>query len=127
VANEEVVALQRLSPSLVIFHAGSFPREYWWQPFHPPPASLPVVALGWNNQNPQVQRFLTDTGRQPLLRALCTSPAILIVAERSSLDVVTEYLNEHFDTPVKWTQVYAGTFPAWRCSTLNQPESATAH
>ena len=116
VADGEVAALQRLSPSLVIFHAGSFPREYWWQPFHPPPASLPVVALGWNNQNPQVQRFLTDTGRQPLLRALCTSPAIVIVAERSSLDVVTEYLKEHFNTPVGWTQVYTGTFDAWRCS-----------
>ena len=119
-ANEEVVALQRLSPSLVIFHAGSFPREYWWRPFHPPPPALPVVALGWNNQNPQVQRFLTDTGRQPLLHALCTSPAILIVTERSSLDAVTEYLKEHFDTSVRWTQVYAGTFRAWRCSTLNQ-------
>jgi hypothetical protein len=122
-ANQEIVALQRLSPSLIIFHAGSFPREYWWRPFHRPPAALPVLALGFNNQNPQVQRFLTDTGRQPLLRALCASPAIFIVAERSSLEAVTEYMNEHFDTSVRWTQVYSGTFPAWRCSTLNHPES----
>ena len=123
VINQEIVALQRLSPSLLVFHAGSFPREYWWKPFHPPPGALPVLALGFNNQNPQVQRFLTDTGRQPLLRALCTSPAIFIVAERSSLDAVTQYLNEHFDTPVVWTRVYEGTFPAWRCSMVNHPES----
>jgi hypothetical protein len=123
VANEEVVALQRLSPSLVIFHSSTFPREYWWRPFHPPPAELPAVALGWNNQNPQVQRFLTDTGRQPLLRALCTAPSILVVAESRTLDVVTRYLSEHFDTSVRWTQVYAGSFPAWRCSTHNHLQS----
>jgi len=123
VADGEVVALQRLSPSLVIFHSAAFPREFWWRPFHRPPAGLPAVTLGWNNQNPQVQRFLTDTGRQPLLRALCTAPSIFIVAERRPLDAVTIYLREHFDMSVKWTQVYAGSFLAWRCSTLDHPQS----
>jgi hypothetical protein len=74
------------------------------------------VGLGWNNQNPQVQRFLSDTGRQPLLRALCTSPSILFVADEVSLDLVTRYVKEHFDNSVEWTQAYAGTFSAWRCS-----------
>jgi hypothetical protein len=70
----EVAELQRLSPSLVIFYGSRFPREYWWRPFHHPPVELAAVALGWNNLNPQLQHFLDDTGRQPLLRALCTDP-----------------------------------------------------
>jgi hypothetical protein len=122
-ANEEVVGLQRLSPSLVIMYGSRFPRELWWRPFHRPPAALPAVALGWNNQNPQLQRFLTETGRQPLLRALCTDPSILIVAERYALDLVTEYLREHYNTPVRWAQVYEGSFPAWRCLTVNHEQS----
>lgn len=115
VVGVEAAALQRLSPSLVV-HSGRFPREFWWRPFHAQDAELPAVGLGWNNQNPQVQRFLSDTGRQPLLRALCTSPSILFVADEVSLDLVTRYVKEHFDNSVEWTQVYAGTFSAWRCS-----------
>jgi hypothetical protein len=114
----EVAALQRLSPSLVI-HSGRFPREFWWRPFHRQDADIPAVGLGWNNQNPQVQRFLSDTGRQPLLRALCHSPSMFLVIEEPSLDLVRQYVQEHFDTTVDWTQVYAGTFPAWRCSAAN--------
>jgi hypothetical protein len=81
------------------------------------------VALGWNNQNPQVQQFLSETGRQPLLRALCTSPSVLLVVEEPSLDLVTHYVKEHFGTSVAWTQVYAGTFPVWRCSAVAAPTS----
>ncbi len=116
----ELRMVQRLSPSLVIFYGSRFPREHWWRPFHRPPAvELPSVTLGWNNQNPQVQHFLADTGRQPLLRALCRDPSILIVADRDPLDLVTTYMHEHFDTAVHWTQVYEGSFPAWRCSAIN--------
>src|SRR5262249_6725348 len=46
---------------------------------------------------------------------LCTDPSILIVADRDPLDLVATYMNEHFDTAVTWTQVYDGSFPAWRC------------
>jgi hypothetical protein len=119
----EVAQLQRLSPSLVIFYGSRFPREYWWRPFHHSPVELPAVALGWNNQNPQLHHFLSATGRQPLLRALCTDPSILIVADRDPLDLVTTYMDEHFNTAVKWTQVYDGSFPAWRCSAIKGQSS----
>jgi hypothetical protein len=115
----EVAELQRLSPSLVIFYGSRFPREYWWRPFHHPPVGPPAVALGWNNQNPQLQRFLTATGRQPLLRALCTDSSIFVVADRDPLDVVTTYMHEHFNAAIHWTQVYSGSFPAWRCSVID--------
>ena len=115
----EVAQLQRLSPSLVIFYGSRFPREYWWRPFHRPPVELPAVALGWNNQNPQLHHYLSTTGREPLLRTLCTDPSILIVADRDPLDLVATYMNEHFNTAVTWTQVYDGSFPAWRCSPIN--------
>ena len=119
----EISTLRRLSPSLVIFYGSSFPREYWWRPFRPAPAGVPSVTLGWNNQNPQVQRYLADTGRQPLFRALCSDPSIFIVADRGSLDLVTQYMQEHFDTPVAWTQVYEGSFLAWRCSAVARSET----
>jgi len=125
----EIAQLQRLSPSLVIFYGSRFPREYWWRPFHRPPVELPAVALGWNNQNPQLHHYLTATGRQPLLRALCTDSSILIVADRDPLDLVATYMNEHFNTAVTWTQVYDGSFPAWRCSTINgrSPGASSGH
>jgi hypothetical protein len=125
----EVAQLQHLSPSLVIFYGSRFPREYWWRPFHHPPVELPAVALGWNNQNPQLHHYLNATGRQPLLRALCTDPSILIVADRDPLDFVATYMNEHFSTAVSWTQVYDGSFPAWRCSAINGqlPGASSGH
>jgi hypothetical protein len=122
---EDVSALNQLRPNLVIFYGSRFPREYWWRPFHHSPVALPAVALGWNNQNPQLQRFLADTGHQPLLRALCTDPSIFIVADRDPLDLVTTYMHEHFNTAVQWTQVYDGSFPAWRCSATNGPSSGS--
>jgi len=121
----EIAELQRLSPSLVIFYGSRFPREYWWRPFHPGPQGVAAIALGWNNQNPQLQQFLTVTGRQPLLRALCTDRSMLIVSEREPLDSVTTYMQEHFSTAVDWTQVHSGTFPAWRCSPITDQPSAT--
>jgi hypothetical protein len=122
----EIAQLQRLSPSLVIFYGSRFPRESWWRPFHRPPVELPAVALGWNNQNPQLHRFLSATGREPLLRALCTNPSILIVSDRDPLDLVSTYMDEHFDAAVTWTQVYDGSFPAWRCSSINAQSTAAS-
>jgi len=123
---QEVSALNHLRPNLVIFYGSRFPREYWWRPFHHSPVALPAVALGWNNQNPQLQHFLADTGRQPLLRALCTDPSIFIVADRDPLNVVTTYMHEHFNTAVQWTQVYDGSFPAWRCSAIGGESTKTS-
>jgi len=120
----EVAQLRRLSPSLVIFYGSRFPREYWWRPFHHPPVELPAVALGWNNQNPQLHHYLSATGRQPLLRALCTDPSIFVVADKDPLTLVTTYMHEHFNTAVQWTQVYDGSFPAWRCSAIEGQSSA---
>jgi len=122
----EIAQLLRLSPSLVIFYGSRFPREYWWRPFHHPPVEMPAVALGWNNQNPQLHHFLNATGREPLLRALCSDPSILIVADRDPLDLVTTYMIEHFNTAVTWTQVHNGSFPAWRCSAIKGESSGPA-
>ena len=112
----EVEELRSLMPSLLVFHADSFPREYWWRPFHRPPVELQAIALGRNNQNPLMQRFLTETSRQPLPRAICTDPSILLVAEEGRLDFATTYLREHFNMVVAWNQVYDGSFDVWRCS-----------
>jgi hypothetical protein len=111
----EVMALERLSPSLVVLHADTFPREHWWRPFQHPRIALPAIALGWNNQNPLLQRFLSSSGRESLLKAMCSDPAIFIIADEGRLDFVTTYLRERYDTEVKWTDVFAGSFHAWRC------------
>ena len=117
--------LLRLSPSLIVLHSDTFPREHWWRPFHRPPVDLPAIAIGWNNQNPLLQQFLSATGRQPLLRAMCADPSILVVAEEGRLDFVTTYLREHFNASVVWTKVMTGSFPVWRCSLVTRAVSRT--
>lgn len=113
--DREVGRLQALEPSLVVLHSDTFPSEHWWRPFRQPPVELRAVSLGWNNQSPALQRFLTHSGRQPLLRALCDDPSLLIVGEEDRLEFVTTYLREHFGRAAEWSDVFAGSFRAWRC------------
>jgi hypothetical protein len=114
--DREVERLRALSPSLVVLHSDTFPAEHWWRPFRQPPSELRAVSLGWNNQSPALQRFLTKSAHQPLLRALCDDPSILIVGEEDRLEFVTTYLQEHFGLAAEWNDVYVGSFRAWRCS-----------
>jgi len=129
VDGEVQAMVQRLAPSLIVLHADSFPSEHWWRPFHRTPIDLPAIALGWNNQNPLLQTFLSVSGRQPLLRAMCTDPSILVVAEEGRLDFVTIYLREHFNESVIWSRMMEGSFsfPVWRCSPARRsiPPGAT--
>lgn len=113
--DREVADLMQLSPSLLVLHADAFPAERWWRPFRRPPSNLPAIRLGDNNQNPLLQRFLTATGRQPLLRAVCKDASILIVSEADRLVPATAYLAEHFNNPVEWVVAYDASFTAWRC------------
>lgn len=124
--DSEVLSLARLSPSLVVLHSDTFPREHWWRPFRRPPIDLPAIVLSWNNQNPLLQRFLSETGRLPLLRAICADQSILVVADEGRLDFVTTYLQEHFNTSVAWTEVTEASlsFPVWRCSVTQSGDSA---
>lgn len=116
---EEVAALRRLAPSLLILHSDAFPSEHWWRPFRAPAVDLEAIQLGMNDQNPLLQSYLTATGRQPLLRAVCADPSLLVIAEPNRLEFVTTYLREHFDIAARWTEAYSGSFRAWRC----QPDS----
>jgi hypothetical protein len=111
----QVADLNALQPSLLVAHADAFPLEYWWRPFHVPSVQLPLLALSFDNQSPVVQRFLSATGRQPLLRAMCLDPSILVVSEERRLDPVTTYWREHLGAEVRWSQVFEGTFRVWRC------------
>jgi hypothetical protein len=113
---DEVEALQRLAPSLVVIHSDSFPSEYWWRPFHRSPTGMILIQLAGNNQNPLLQRFLSDTGRQPLLRAMCEEPSLLVLSQPSRLEYASTSLREHFHTTAVWTEVYTGSFRAWRCT-----------
>lgn len=117
--DKEMERLRDLKPSLVVRHSDTFPAEHWWRPFHQPAIPLAIITLGGNvqafSQHPQLQRFLSDTGRQPLLRALCGDPSILVVSELGRLDMVTTYFQEHENRQVRWEEAYAGSFRAWRC------------
>ena len=109
----EVQELMRLSPALVVLQADAFPSEHWWRPFVRPQMKVPAIALA--TINPLLQDFLTKTGRQPIFKAICDDPSILIVSEKDRLDLVTTYFKEHFNRTVGWTQVYSGSFRAWQC------------
>jgi hypothetical protein len=112
----DVRRVAALEPSLLVLHLDAFPSEYWWRPFQRPALAFDAIRLGGNNRNPQLQQFLSNTGRQPLLRAVCHDPSILVVAHPERLFPATIYMQEHQSTAVSWTQVYAGTFRAWRCA-----------
>ena len=115
----EVERFLQLEPSLVVRHSDTFPAEHWWRPFHQPAVPMTMIALGrQHTQSPQLQRFLSDTARQPLLSALCEDPSILVVAEAGQLEAVTTYFREHKNAQVSWDEVYAGSFRAWRCAGL---------
>jgi hypothetical protein len=105
----------KLTPSLLVLHSDAFPSESWWRPFHRPATNLPVIQLGLNSQNPLLQRFLSSSRRQALLRALCTDPSILVVSERGRLDTLAVYWQEYFHRDIAWTEVYSGSFRVWRC------------
>ena len=107
---------QRLSPALIVIHADAFPAEHWWRPFVRPAVALQAIFLSGNNQSPSLQRFLTDTGRQPLFGAVCDDPSTLVISDADRLGLVTTYFVEHFKRAIAWRQVYAGSFQAWRCA-----------
>jgi len=112
----QVLELMQLRPSLLLLHGDSFPSEFWWRPFHTPPLSLPAIQLGLNNRNPYVQRFVAHSYRDSLLRGICSDPSIIVVAEQGRLDAVTAFLKEQYGADVQWSEVYSGSFRAWRCS-----------
>ena len=112
----QVAELLQLHPSLLVLHGDSFPFEFWWRPFHTPSVQLRAIALGNENHNPYMQRFVEASFRPSLLRAICTDPSIVVVADYDRLAPVTSYMREHFGTHVTWTNVYQASFDAWRCS-----------
>jgi len=122
---EDVSALQELSPSLIVIHADAFPATHWWRPFVQPTVELPAISLAGHNQNPQLQHFLSATGRQPLFRAVCDDPSILVISEPGRLDLVTTYLREHFNAAVRWDAVFTGSFRAWRCVPETPPAASS--
>ncbi len=112
----QVADLLQLQPSLLVLHADSFPFEHWWRPFRTPPVRLHSIQLGTTNHNPYLQAFLSTSYSQGLLRAICTDPSILVVGERDRLDTVATFVREHYGLHVTWTEAYAGSFRAWRCT-----------
>ena len=122
----EVAALADLSPSLLVLHADAFPAEHWWRPFHTPPTPLAAVHLIANNQRPALQRFLRAAALQPLPRALCDDPSILIVAQDGRLEGLTAYLDEHHGLAVAWERVVEASFEAWRCVVVSEPAADAA-
>ena len=112
----QVAELLQLHPSMLVLHGDSFPSEFWWRPFHTPAVRLHAVALGNENHNPYLQRFLAASYQPSLLHAICTDPSILVVGESDRFAPVTSYMRERFGSDVTWTNVYQASFGAWRCS-----------
>lgn len=109
---QDVAELLRLSPSLIVTQADEFPSEVWWRPFVRPATALPAI---WLDLDPPLQRFLSATERQPLFRAICEDPSIVVVSVDGRLELITQYLREHADMEVRWEEVFTGSFRAWRC------------
>jgi hypothetical protein len=64
-----------------------------------------------------LQAFLTATGRQPLLRAMCSDPSIVVIASRPDVfEPVEIYMREHMHQRVGWTRISSGAFSTWRCA-----------
>lgn len=123
---EEVLEVAALRPSLLVLHLDAFPSEFWWRPFRRPILELETIRLGANNQNPQLQQFLAESGRQPLVGAICRDDSIVVIAYADRLVPATTYMQEHHDTAVDWAPVHAGTFHAWRCTPRGSITSSAA-
>ncbi|MBM3817900.1 MAG: hypothetical protein FJW14_02610 [Acidimicrobiia bacterium] len=112
---EQVQAMLRLKPSVVVLHGDAFPMEHWWRPFHEPPVRFSMIRLGGNNGNPRLRHFLNRTGRSRLLVSVCDDPSIFVVAEAGTIEMVPQYMLEHADRRVTVEPVFEGSFTAWRC------------
>jgi hypothetical protein len=112
---EQVQAMLRLTPSVVVLHGDAFPMEHWWRPFHEPPARFAMIRLGGNNGNPRLRQYLKRTGRPRLLVSVCDDPSIFVVAEAGTIEMVPQYMREHADRSVTVEPVFEGSFTAWRC------------
>ncbi|MEQ1908686.1 MAG: hypothetical protein ABMA15_07675 [Vicinamibacterales bacterium] len=114
--DRQVAEVLALRPSLLVLHADAFPSEHWWRPFHTPPVTLAAIQLGQYQHNPLIDDYLSRSGRQPLLRAICTDRSILVVSEEGRLQPATTFIREHYGIEVEWTEVFAGSFRVWRCT-----------
>ncbi len=112
---EQVQAMLRLNPSIVVLHGDAFPMEHWWRPFHEPPVRFPMIRLGGNNGNPRQREFLKTTGRSRLLVSICEDPSIFVVAEAGTIEMVPVYMAEHAGRSVAVEPVFEASFTAWRC------------
>ena len=112
---EQVQAMPRLNPSLVVLHGDAFPMEHWWRPFHQPPELFAMIRLGGNHGNPRLRYFLERTGHSRLLVSICDDPSIFVVAEAGTSEMVPRYMAEHAGRSVTVEPVFEGSFTAWRC------------
>ena len=75
-----------------------------------------MIKLHVNNQDPRLQHFLRATGRSHLIRSICSDSSVLLIANADDLKIPSRYLAEHEGIEATWSQVFDGTFRAWRCS-----------
>lgn len=115
-ASEDVNELVNRHKDLYVIHAGNFPYESIWRPFHQEERRFSFLPLGTAQQTPPTQDFLRKTGRLNLPLSICSEPGIVLVTTSSFLPVISEFVLEHGGRQVEFElALTTNTFRGWRC------------
>lgn len=114
--SEDVNELVNRHKDLYVIHAGEFPYESIWRPFHQEKRRFNFLPLGTAQQTPLTQDFLRKTGRLNLPLSICSEPGMVLVASPSFLPVISEFVREHDGRQVEFElALTTATFFGWRC------------
>lgn len=115
-ASEDVNELVNRHKDLYVLHAGNFPYQSIWRPFHQEERRFSFLPLGTAQQTPPTQDFLRKTGRLNLPLSICSEPGIVLVTSPSFLPVISKFVLEHNGRQVEFElALTTNTFFGWRC------------
>jgi hypothetical protein len=120
----DLVALDRLAPSLVVIHADALRWEYVWRPFRPSYFPRPFLGIGASAQTPPVQAALGREGRGGLVSAMCAADRVVLIARPWLPAALVIFMKEHYARNIAFDAVFEGrTFTAWQCRSESPPKS----
>jgi hypothetical protein len=114
-------ALEELRPtpeSLFVAWGTAFPFEAL-SPLESPQALAPmrILSVGWSQRTPLAQRMLSAYGYGDALDALASGGPVVLLAPRSVLSRINEYMQRRRRVRLRWHQAFAaGEWGAYRAA-----------
>jgi hypothetical protein len=123
----DLVALDRLAPSLVVIHADALRWEYVWRPFRRSYFPRPFLGIGASAQTPPVQAALSREGRGGLVSAMCSEDRVVLIARPWLPAALVVFMKEHYARDIAFDALFEGrTFTAWQCRSESAPKRSSS-